>query len=124
MERETVYLPITLITSDELDALREAVEVLEGIDKTALIDSPRREIKKANGDREWWQSKAFDQLYAGIDIHNAALQAVEVLEGMCERAEAKADHYKSLWEDAERDIATIKPGYPADRMIRELQYRA
>lgn len=123
--------PIALVPEAELDALREAVEVLE--------DSS-------------WCGTAFEQLYEKLAIHSAALEAVEVLEDMYEQrdaeadrwfrqwldesiehgdtitklheAEAKANHYKTMWEDAERDIAVLKPTYPAERLIRELQYRA
>ena len=122
--------------AEEVKALREAVVVLEDLYENAQNHSVYHEFA-----RKMYREEAL-----------AACEAVEVLEDMYEQrdaevekwfnkwldtynagwlklralrdAEAKADHYKSMWEEAERDIAVLKPTYPAERLIRELQYRA
>ena len=166
-----------LMPKAEADALREAVEVLEGIDRTALL---RHEIAWLKDYNDVLRDVATE--YG--DGYFAALEAVEVLEDMYAQRDAetekwfqkwmdgvsdlwrsqaalrdaearvkelheevarqqqrgdelqderndyadrlrkvngesiRANKWRSLYEDAERDIQTLKPDYDAEGMIR------
>ena len=68
-----------LVDPDELDALHEAVEVIE--------DSS-------------WCGTAFEQLYEKLAIHSAALEAVELLEDMLAQRDAEAERWFWKWYHA------------------------
>jgi hypothetical protein len=71
-----------IVDADELDAYREAVEVLEDAS---------------------WMASAFEQLYEKIDIHDAALEAVEVLEDMYAQRDAETERWYERWISEHED---------------------